>query len=255
MNRTWGLATQLDRALGYEANATGTSILTNPLDMLSQLHVAGPQVNITANRSAPTQLATVKWDDEGVVPESFPLINNGVLVDFQTTREQATWLAPYYQRRQHAVRSHGCAAAESGMAITMQHMPNFALEPNPTGATLQDLVASVSKGILIENGSVETDFQVATGTLWGTMHEITNGRIGRSLTGGAIYFNTLDLWKNITVIGGSGTQMVQSESQYGLANSNIASYKGQPGQATSHSYSGVAATITNQPLINPARKG
>ena len=254
VDRTWGVATQLDRALGYEANASGTSILTDPLVMLGQLHVANPQVTITANRSAPTQLATVKWDDEGVTPEPFTLIRDGVLADFQTTREQAAWLAPAYQHRQQPVRSHGCAAAESGLAITLQHMPNLVLAPNPTAVTLTDLIASVSKGILIENGTVETDFQVAGGTVWGMLHEIRNGRVGRALTNGAVYFNTLDFWKNISALGSADTQVVQGESQYGLSNAAIASYKGQPGQGTSHSYSGVAATILNQPLINPARK-
>ena len=254
VNRTWGVATQLDRALGYEANASGTSILTDPLAMAGQLHVAGPPVTITANRSAPTQLATVRWDDEGVRPEPFTLIRDGVLVDFQTTREQAAWLAPYYQRRHQPIQSHGCAAAESGLSITLQHMPNLVLEPSATGLTVQDLVGSVTKGILIENGTVETDFQVAGGTLWGTMREITNGRLGRTINGGAIYFNTLNLWKNVTALGGVATQIVRAESQYGFYNTDLTSYKGQPGQATSHSYSGVAATILNQPLINPARK-
>ena len=254
VNRTWGLATQLDRALGYEANAAGTSILTDPLAMLGQLQVAGSPVTITANRSAPTQLATVKWDDEGVIPASFSLIENGLLVDFQTTREQAAWLTPYYQRQKKTIYSRGCAAAESGLTITMQHMPNLALEPSSTDSTVTEMISSVTKGILVENGSVETDFQVAGGTLWGRMREITNGRLGRSLTGGAIFFNTLEFWKNITAVGGKSTRVVQAESQYGLSNEGIASYKGQPGQATSHSYSGVAATILNQPLINPARK-
>jgi TldD protein len=220
---------------------------------MGQLQVAGPQVTITANRSAPTQLATVNWDDEGVRPEPFALIHNGVLVDFQTTREQAPWLDAAYQRRRQSVRSHGCAAAESGLAVTLQHMPNLALEPGSSALTVQDLIANVTTGILIENGRVETDFQVAGGMVKGSMQEITNGRLGPALTNGAIYFNTLDLWKNIIAIAGVATQTVRAESQYGLSNADLASYKGQPGQATSHSTSGVAATIANQPLIDPTR--
>ena len=258
VNRTWGVATQLDRALGYEANASGTSILTNPLAMLGQLQVAGPHVTITANRSTPTQLGTVQWDDEGVRPEPFPLIRDGVLVDFQTTREQAAWLAPYYQRQHRPVQSHGCAAAESGLAITLQHMPNLALEPSATAVTMQDLISSVTKGVLIENGHVETDFQVAGGLLrgqGGMMREITNGRLGRPLTGGAIYFKTLDLWKNVTAVAGmSDPGRAGRLAIWVVQHGRLASYKGQPGQATSHSYSGVAATIGHQPLINPARK-
>jgi TldD protein len=254
VNRTWGIATQLDRALGYEANATGTSILTEPLEMLGHLQVASPAVNITANRSAPAQLATVKWDDEGVEPVPFSLIRNGMLVDFQTTREQAAWLAPYYQRKQVPVRSHGCAAAENGLSITLQHMPNVVMEPSSTGGTLQDLVANVTDGLLLEHGRVMNDFQVSGGTLWGSMHEIKNGRVGRPVIGGAVYFNTLDLWKHATVIGNAATQVVHSETQYTADNTEVASYKGQPGQATSHSFSGVAATITNQPVIIPSKK-
>lgn len=254
VTRTWGVATQLDRALGYEANASGTSLLTDPLAMAGHLMVASDAVTITANRSAPTQLATVKWDDEGVIPEDFALITQGRLMDFQTTREQASWLAPYYQQAGRPVRSHGCAAAESGLAITLQHLPNLAMAPSPTGATQQELIASVRKGLLIEDGIVETDFQVTGGMVWGTMHEITNGQVGRVVTGGAIEFRTLDLWKNVVAVAGAATQVIQSESQYALDTAGLASYKGQPGQAVSHTVSGVAAVIANQPLIDPARK-
>ena len=254
VDRTWGIATQVDRALGYEANAKGTSILNDPLAMLGEAHVASPLVSISANRSAATQLATVKWDDEGVTPEPFPLIKDGVLVDFQTTREQAAWLAPYYQRIQRPMQSHGCAAAESALTITMQHMPNLTLDPSASTTRLDDLVANVNDGMLIENGVVRSDFQVSGGMLYGNMREIKHGRLGPSVAGGAVFFSTRDLWKNVTALGGPATQEVRSESQYMIDNTELSSYKGQPAQATGHSVSGAAATIANQPLIIPSRK-
>lgn len=258
---TLGLATQLDRALGYEANAGGTSFLDDPLAMVGHAQVTAPLVTLTANRSAPRELATVKWDDEGVEPEPFTLIKGGVLTDFQTTREQAAWLAPYYQQRNLPVRSHGCAAAESAHVIPLQHMPNLSLEPNASAIRLEDLVADVKDGILVEGGQVmEHDFQARTGLLAGGMREIKNGRVGKALQGGAVLFTTRDLWKQIKVTGGPATQMVIGSSSFmdpldrALGRGRAGESKGQPPQLTSHSVRAVAATIPNQPLIDPSRK-
>ena len=258
LDRTLGAATQLDRALGYEANAAGTSYLTEPLTMLGTFKAASPHVTISANRSAPAQLATVRWDDEGVESQQFPLVKDGVLVDFQTTREQAAWLAPYYQQRGQPLRSRGCAAAESALFITMQHSPNLDLAPNSAAVHLDDLIADVPDGVLITDGQVmQIDFQTRSGLLVGQMREIKRGRLGRLITGGALLFDALDLWRNVIAVGGAPTEGVIASSQYPLGGSGgFWGYpvKGQPPQATSHSVQSVAATIMNQTIVNPARK-
>jgi TldD protein len=260
IERTLGIATQLDRALGYEANASGTSFLNDPLAMLGTLQVASPLVNITANRSAPGQLATVKWDDEGVVPEDFSLVHDGILVDYQTTREQAAWLAPYYQRRKVAVRSHGCAAAESALTIPMQHPPNLALTPASANVTLEDLIGNVENGILVTNGQVRNvDFQTRTGLILGTMFEIRNGRVRQLLEGGGLTYDTLEFWKHVSALGGSATQVVSASATYPYTPmfdrmTGMYPVKGEPPQRTSNSIQAVAATIANQTLINPMRK-
>jgi TldD protein len=257
LEQTVGIATQLDRALGYEADAGGTSFIDDPLAMVGHLQVGSSLVTITGNRNAAGQLATVRWDDEGVVPESFPLVQHGVLVDFQTTREQAAWLAPYYQRQGQPVRSHGCAAAEDGLSITLQHMPNLALPPSATGGDIDALVAGVKDGVWIEGGTASVDFQARTGVLRGTMRKITNGRLDHPINGGAVLFNTIDFWKNVTAIGGAATTATLATSQYqGLLGGFVTppTAKGQPPQMTSHSTQAVAATIANQPLIDLARK-
>lgn len=264
VERTLGVATQLDRALGYEANASGTSFLDDPLAMIGHLQVTSPLVTLMGNRSAPKELATVKWDDEAVEPQPFTLIKNGLLTDFQTTREQAAWLAPYYQQHNRPVRSNGCAAAEDAHGITLQMLPNLSLEPSPSAIRLEDLVADVKDGILIERGEVgEIDSQARTGLLSGSMREIKNGRLGKTLTGGAVLFTSQDLWKAITAIGGPATQALTGATQ-AWTNADFFARggwarrrqdgKGQPPQLTSHSIRAVAATIPNQPLIDPARK-
>ena len=266
---TLGVATQLDRALGYEANAAGTSWVTDPLAMVGHESITAPLVGLTANRSAPQELATVKWDAEGVTPEPYPLIQDGVLVDFQTTREQAAWLAPYYTKQGKPVRSHGCAAAEDAHFLPMQQLPNLALTPNPSAVRVEDLIADVKDGLFLEGCKVsELDAQARTGLLdegyqgRGRMREIKNGRLGKVVQGGSVFFTSQTLWKAITAIGGPTTEAVIGVSQFGnpidrtMSGLNHLQFgKGQPLQLTSHSVRGVAATIPDQPLIDPARKG
>lgn len=260
-----GVATQLDRALGYEANAGGTSWIDDPLGMVGMTQVASPFVTVTANRSAPRELATVKWDEEGVTPEDFTLVKDGVLVDFQTTREQATWLAPYYQQHGRPVRSHGCAAAESAHVVPMQHMPNLSLEPSRSAIRLEDLVADVAHGILVEHAHVEeVDAQGRTGLLYGEMREIRDGHLGKGLVNGAILLDTKSIWHELKAVGGSSTQGVFSRSSNSHLSVTPESIfqeilfkwlsKGQPPQATGHTVRAAAATIANQPLINPDRR-
>lgn len=263
VEQTVGVATQLDRALGYEANAGGTSFLDDPLAMLGRFQLTTAPITITANRTTPTDLATVKWDDEGVTPPLVTLIKKGVLTDFQTTREQAAWLAPYYSKVGRPIQSNGCAGAEDAGYITLQHMPNLALEPSATGIELEDLVATVKDGVLIENGGATSNSQATNGMLFGAMRQITNGRLGRPLFGGAVSFNTVDLWKHVELIGGAPSSMVRATSQYGnmlarLTLGNLVDIntptKGQPGQRTSHTVRAAAAVIANQPFIDPTRK-
>ena len=265
--RTLGVATQLDRALGYEANAQGTSFIDDPLGMVGREQVTAPLVTFTGNRSAPRELATVKWDDEGVVPQPFTLIKDGVLVDFQTTREQASWLKPYYARHGQLAMSHGCANSEDAHGIPLQMLPNLTVEPGPSSLGLDDLIADVKDGILLAGGDIaQIDSQARTGLLlagdYGCMQEIKNGRLGRILTGGAVFFNSQQLWKSLTAIGGPTTQAVLPRhyptTTKGLF-ANEFKYrkvdgKGQPLQLASHSIQGVAATIPNQPVIDPMRK-
>jgi TldD protein len=259
LHRTIGIATQLDRAMGYEANASGTSFLNDPSNMLGSYKLGSPLVTVSANRSMAGQLATVKWDDEGVEPQPFTLVKNGILVDYQTTREQAAWLAPYYQRTGQTVQSHGCAAAENARCITMQNMPNLQLTPAGTTAQLDDLIANVKDGILIADGRTTVDFQARTGLLGGTMHEIKNGKVGRPLEGGAVLFDTVDFWRNVANVGDSSTQTIVPFTMYPYTAmvyrfTDWYPVKGEPPQGTSYSVQAGAATITKQAIIDPRRK-
>ena len=81
--------TELDRAMGYEANYAGTSFVSPPEKMLGQFKYGPEFMNIQGDRNQEGCLGTVGWDDEGVKPEPFLIIKKGIVNDYQTTREQA----------------------------------------------------------------------------------------------------------------------------------------------------------------------
>jgi TldD protein len=245
VDATFGCATELDRALGYEANASGTSYLgPDPMTWLGTA-VASPLITLTANRSLAGGIATVKWDDEGITPTDFSLITAGQLVDYQTTRDQASHLTAWYTSRQQAVQSHGCAASEDARTVTLSMIPNLALTPNATGPTVDELIAGMSKGIAMAGSVAETDFQAKNGTLSkGRIYEVKDGKKVARLANAAVLFSSSELWKNVAAVGGptSVAHVAQGES------------KGQPGQGTVHTVSGVALALTKQAVIDATRK-
>ena len=82
-----GHATELDRALGYEANYAGTSFAT--YDQLGSLRYGSAVMNVTGDRTVEHGLATVGYDDEGVATQSWDIVRDGVLVGYQLDRAMA----------------------------------------------------------------------------------------------------------------------------------------------------------------------
>ena len=70
-----------------EANYDGTRYLTP--DKAGKLQFASKIDNFIADRTQPTGLATVGYDDEGVPSQRWHLIKDGTFVDWQTTRDLA----------------------------------------------------------------------------------------------------------------------------------------------------------------------
>ena len=250
LTETFGAATQVDRALGYEANAGGTSYLgPDPLRYLGT-RVAAPLVTVTADRSMPKALATIHWDDDGVMPEDFTLIKDGVLVDYQTTREQAAWLAPWYQQRGTPIRSHGCAATPDALSYTMQHTPNLTLQPGRAELGLEDLIASMEYGLLIGDLNVDMDFQHLNGLGEKPPNappwiEVRHGKRVAGVVGGALLFRSPELWKNLMALGGPKSQRWFDAG---------VSEKGEPSQSTEYSVAAVPALIKQVAVIDPTRR-
>jgi TldD protein len=187
----------------------------------------------------PGGAATVQWDDEGVAPDEYALISEGVLVDYQTTRETASLLAPWYAAQGKPLRSHGCASAPSAHDLTLQHTPNLVLAPSADAKSFDDLIADTPKGIAVLGGTVDVDFQGRTGRGEGMLFEINRGKLGARLPYNLFMFETTELWRNLDARGGRAS----------VERVSAPCVKGEPWQQTSYTVESVPAKVKNVSLI------
>jgi TldD protein len=244
LHETLGAATELDRALGYEANAGGTSYLNDPLAMLGSYQAGAPSVTITANRSEPGGCATVKWDDDGVAPDAFALVKNGTLVGFQTTRDSTAQLARYYGASAKPLPSHGCARAPNASDAPMSRVPNLALVPGTESLDFDALVARLSTGVAVKGGQFDMDFQRSSGYGLGRIYEVKKGKRVALFGSAGILFRSADLWKRVRAVGGAA-----AARRFGLA-----SIKGEPPQQSYASVTAPPALLEQLTVIDPLRK-
>ena len=244
MDGTLGRATELDRALGYEANAGGTSYLNKPLEMVGSFQAGAPAITVTGERSQPGGAATTSWDDEGVAPDEFALVKDGVLADFQTTRESAGWLAEYYSGAGVPLRSHGCAAAPSALEAPLTHSPNLTLAAGREPLDFDAAVKAVGKGIAVREGGVDMDFQGSTGLGLGRVYEVKDGKRVARLFGAGFLFRATELWKEVKAVGGA-----ESVRRYG-----VSADKGEPAQRTYHSVTAPPAVLEQVTFVDIMRK-
>ena len=238
--------TELDRAMGYEANYAGTSFVAPPEKQLGQLKYGPKIMNIKGDRSQEGALSTIGYDDDGVKPDEFFIIKNGILDDYQTTREQAPWLRWWYDKQGRPVRSHGCSYAQGWDNVQFQRMPNVSLMPGDKDLSVNDLVSATDRGILIRgDGSFSIDQQRYNAQFGGqTFHEIKGGKIVGVLKDVAYQIRTPDFWNSLDMLGG--------KSSYEMGGSFFDG-KGQPGQVNAVSHGCVPTRFKNVNVINTGR--
>lgn len=240
-----GVATELDRAMGYEANGVGTSYLAEPLDMLGNFKMGSSLLTVTANRSMPNGAATVKWDDEGVEPRETTLVKNGILTDFQTTREAASWLAAYYQKLGKPVASNGCAGMYAATSPMQQVSPNLVVQPGAHAVTFDDLVKDTKKGIAIVGGYSGSDQQVLNGYGMGQIvYEIADGKVVGTFSRAQYLYRSPDFWKNLIALGGE-----RSAEAFGFERSRD-SYDNR----AAHTIVAVPAKVTGVAVVDYSRQ-
>jgi TldD protein len=233
-----GHATELDRALGYEAAYAGTSFAT--IDKLGSLQYGSDIMNVTGDRTAEHGLATVGYDDEGVAGQSWSLISGGVLVGYQLDRRMA--------QLKGFGRSNGCAFADSAGHMPLQRMANVSLQPAPEGPDTAELIAGVDNGIyILGDKSWSIDMQRYNFQFTGQrFFRIRNGRLDGQLKDVAYQATTTDFWNSMEAVGGPRTYVLGGAFNCG---------KGQPGQVAPVSHGTPAALFRAIRVLNTAEEG
>ena len=229
-----GHATELDRALGYEANYAGTSFATP--DKLNNFRYGSHLMNVTGDRSAPHGLATVGWDAEGVAAQQWDIVRDGTLVGYQLDRAMAHEFG--------YARSNGCAFADAGEHVPIQRMPNVSLQPAVGGASSADeLIAAVDDGIyVVGDKSWSIDMQRYNFQFTGQRFmRIKGGRLAGQVKDVAYQSRTPDFWGSMVAVGGPQTYLLGGALNCG---------KGQPGQVAPVSHGCPVAVFENINILN-----
>jgi TldD protein len=228
-----GHATELDRALGYEAAYAGTSFAT--LDKLGSLKYGSPVMHVTGDRTAEHGLATIGYDDEGVAGQSWDLIAAGLLTGYQLDRRIA--------RLEGFGRSNGCAFADSPGHMPIQRMANVSLQPAAGGPSTEDLIAGVEHGIYVAGDkSWSIDMQRYNFQFTGQrFFKIENGRLAGQLRDVAYQATTTDFWGSMEAVGGPQTYLLGGAFNCG---------KGQPSQVAPVSHGCPAVLMRGVRILN-----
>jgi TldD protein len=233
-----GHATELDRALGYEAAYAGTSFAT--LDKLNKLQYGSPVMNVTGDRTVQHGLATIGYDDEGVAGQSWDLISGGVLVGYQLDRRMALLKG--------LGRSNGCAFADSPGHVPIQRMANVSLQPAVGGPDLAGLIDGVEDGIyIVGDKSWSIDMQRYNFQFTGQrFYRIRGGQLAGQLRDVAYQATTTDFWNSMEAVGGPKTYLLGGAFNCG---------KGQPGQVAPVSHGAPAALFRQVRVLNTVAEG
>src|SRR3954470_2075274 len=232
-----GHATELDRALGYEAAYAGTSFAT--VDKLGTLQYGSPLMNVTGDRVALHGLSTVGWDDEGVAAQQWDIVRDGVLVGYQVDRNMA--------RLRGLPRSNGCAFADSPGHVPLQRMANVSLQPDPAGPSTEALIAGVEHGIyVVGDKSWSIDMQRYNFQFTGQrFYRIEGGRLAGQLRDVAYQATTTDFWGSMSVIAGPQTYVLGGAMNCG---------KAQPGQTAPVSHGCPTALFEGVNILNTVQE-
>lgn len=230
-----GHSTELDRVLGYEANYAGTSFATLDKWESKNFKFGSDIVQVFGDRRQKYFLNTIGYDDDGVPAKEWDIIKNGILVNYQVTRDQAHILG--------LNESQGCSHADSWDKIQFQRMPNVSLRPGKQKLNVHDMIKGVENGIyILGRGSYSIDHQRYNFQFGGQLYyEIKNGEITGMLEDVAYQSNTQEFWNSCV--------QICDESDYRCFGT-FRDGKGQPGQVSAVSHGCSTTRFNNVNVLN-----
>ncbi|GAB2458102.1 TldD/PmbA family protein [Nocardioides hungaricus] len=236
-----GHATELDRALGYEANYAGTSFATP--DLLGTLQYGSPAMNVTGDRTHPHGLATIGYDDEGVATQSWDIVEDGLFVGYQLDRAMGLM-----HPELNGGRSNGCAYADSPGHVPIQRMANVSLRAAPGGPSTDELIGRVERGLyVVGDKSWSIDMQRFNFQFTGQrFYQIADGELVGQVRDAAYQATTTDFWSSMEAVGGPDTWVLGGAFNCG---------KAQPGQVAAVSHGCPTALFRGVRILNTTEEG
>jgi TldD protein len=198
-----------------------------------------PLLTFYADKTTPGGLATCGYDDDGVATQRWNLVDKGVFVGYQTTREQAGWI--------NEKASRGTCYGDSYASFPFQRMPNVSLAPGPADKSFDDLCGGVDDGVaIVGRGSWSIDhqrlnFQFSGQTFW----QVKGGKRTHMLRDVAYQANTLEFWNSCDAIGGARAWELHGSMSDG---------KGEPAQTNAVSHGCPPARFRKVNILNINRR-
>ena len=234
-----GHATELDRALGYEAAFAGTSFAT--LDKLGTLKYGSPVMHVTGDRTVEHGLSTIGFDDEGVQAQQWDLVKDGILAGYQMDRRIAQL------KGLNGGRSNACGFADSPGHAPIQRMANVSLQPAADGPSTEELISRVKNGLYIQGDkSWSIDMQRYNFQFTGQRaYLIKDGKLAGQVKDFAYQATTTDFWGAMEAVGGPETYVLGGAFNCG---------KGQPGQTAPVSHGCPSALFRGIRILNTVQE-
>jgi len=231
LHESIGHPLELDRVYGSERNFSGTSFATP--DLKGKLQYGSTLINVYNDPTAPGGLGTFGYDDEGTLAIRTPLIINGGLSGYLSSRETARKIGSF---------PNAAMRAKSWAYLPIIRMTNTTLEPGNT--PLEQMIAETENGIYIETPtSWSIDDRRENFQLGGEIGWLIKGGKRTDIVKSPTYSgNTVTFWNACDAIGPQEEYRIWGTPSCG---------KGQPGQ-TLATGQGTAPARFQQVKIGPA---
>jgi TldD protein len=191
IHESCGHALELDRILGDEASFAGTSFI-GP-DAIGKLRYGSEAVHITADPTRPGTRGSFAFDDEGTPARRVPLIVEGVVRNFLSTRDAAARLG---------IDSTAAARADGWAYLPVCFATNVFLEPGQ--GSLEELLDRLGDGYYVDDNRSWSIDERRLNFQFGTevAYEVRNGRRGRLLKNFSYGGMTPRFWGSVEAVAG-----------------------------------------------------
>lgn len=235
---TIGTALELDRIIGMEANAGGTSYINDPDQMIGDFRIGNSLLNVISQRSEPGGAATVMWDDEGMRPREVDLVRGGILAGFHANIESEIWTG------EKNGRSTGAMVSPDATVLPLISSGNLILKSPNGGGDIYNMIEGIEDGILFKQAGFGLDFQLISGMIMGDAYHIKKGKRLSRLVNAGVLFRTPELWSSLSRLGSP-----EHARRLGMRMS-----KGEPAQEYYFSSTAVPGLFDDCSVIDYTRK-